>query len=90
MSNYCQNCYELAEENERLKTCLEMIKNTEGQAHIKGMEMAKKLEKIKEVLSFCYGEEGTEIPCVDCKYYKECGIQPIDYVIKIIEGAEDE
>lgn len=54
-------------------------------------KLKEKLEKIKEVLSFCYSEEGTEIPCIDCKYYKECGIQPVDYVIKIAsEGLKDE
>ena len=50
-------------------------------------KLKQALERIKEVLSFCYSEESTEIPCIDCKYYKECGLQPDDYVIKIAKEA---
>lgn len=48
----------LEQENKELKTCIEMIKNTEGQAHIEGIRLAtenhnlrKALEAIREILN---------------------------------------
>ena len=96
MSNYCQNCYELAEENDRLKEeikrigemrkCykenLKLCKFQEQQIN----KLATKLEKIKEVINECMKFK----MCKSCKFYKECDKNMEEYIIKIIEGAEDD
>ena len=66
----------LKKENEILQTSLEMIKNTEGQAHIKAIELTKKLEKIKHIMNVLN----------NVGYYKDLE----KTVLQIIEGAEDE
>ena len=45
-----------------------------------------KLEKIKEVINECMKFK----MCKSCKFYKECDKNMEEYIIKIIEGAEDE
>lgn len=39
----------LKQENKELKTCIEMIENTEGQAHIEGVRLAKENKELKEL-----------------------------------------
>ena len=41
---------ELEQENKELKTCIEMIKNTEGQAHIEGVRLSKENERYRSAL----------------------------------------
>lgn len=45
-----------------------------------------KLEKIKEVINECMKFK----MCKSCKFYKECDKNMEEYIIKIIEGVEDE
>jgi len=52
----------LKQENKELKTCIEMIKNTEGQAHIEGVRLAKENKNYRSAL-----EEIREIVKADCK-----------------------
>ena len=87
----------LKKENEILQTSLEMIKNTEGQAHIKAIELTKKLEKIKEKCKFFISKcnecenPDTTIDCIDCTTGgKAIASYKILNIIEDIEGAEDE
>ena len=48
-------------------------------------KLKEAFRKAKEVILYCYDEEKPFAPCIDCKYYEECKMQPIDYVIRIIE-----
>lgn len=81
----------LKKENEVLQTSLEMIKNTEGQAHIKAIELTKKLEKIKEVVK-CSKETMCD-NCPMCEWCEELCVNDEnlqDIILQIIEGAEDD
>ena len=65
-----------------------MIKNTEGQAHIKALELTKKLGKIKKVILRC-----KEANCTNCEYQAKCnfnGDDFDDFLLRIIEGAEND
>ena len=61
-SCYFKRCKRLEQQNKELKTCIEMIKNTEGQAHIEGVRLAKENKNYRSAL-----EEIREIVKVDCK-----------------------
>lgn len=48
-------------------------------------ELKEAFKKAKEVIAYCYDEEKPFTSCIDCKYYEECKIQPVDYALRIID-----
>ena len=49
-------------------------------------KLKENLEKIKEVINECMKFK----MCKSCKFYKECNKSMEEYILKIIEGTEDE
>ena len=84
MSNYCQNCYELAEENDRLKEEIKRIG-----------EMRK---CYKENLKLCKWQEqqinklATKLEVIDiiCNEAPAIDTELSLRILEVIEGAEDE
>jgi len=103
-----EKCKRLKKENEELKeklkiteTAFEMVQNTIGQAHIEGVNLARKNNKLKIALEEIRGicKCSKEMNCEECPQCDDCeelcttdeNLQDIviDTINKVLESEEE-